>query len=702
MREQLAERDERMQQMLAGIAHEVRNPLAGIELFAGLLRDELAGDGEKLAPRRSASSASSATSSASSATSSSTRAGPSPSSAPCNVGRAARRGARASPSPPRSRATCASQLDAPRRRASPATRPAAPRARSTSRTTRCRPAPRTARGEVTLGCARADGEVRRDGARHRRPASTPTILGQDFEPFYTTSEKGTGLGLAFVRDIARDHGARGRGRRSAGPRHHRSRSRLPGAPYVSGDDPHHRRQRDDPRGARARRQEDGPRAGRAPRAARRGIEAFKQTPRRLRDHRPQDGRARPASRCCARSRALDPDVPIMIITGFGTVETAVEAMKLGAFDFLTKPIQPEVVRLKVERALELRAARRARRKAEAETDYLRGEADGTLRRAGRQRRARCAVVRRPSRRSPPTDTTVFIAGESGTGKELVARAIHRAQQARERPVRQGQLRRAHRDAARERAVRPREGRVHRRHQAASSAASSSPTAARCSSTRSATCRRRCRSSSCACCRSSEFERVGGEATDQGRRARRRRRPTRTSTPRSPSGRFREDLFYRLHVVPVTLPPLRERREDIPLLVEHFVAQARRRRPTRASRAIGDAALGRLMAYHWPGNVRELENAIEQALVFAEGDEIAPAALPAVPAGRRRAERSPRRAARDVAARDPRRPRAPADPQGLRARPAGSRPRPRACSASRPARSTTSSRSTASAELTSKN
>src|SRR4029077_17773909 len=74
--------------------------------------------------------------------------------------------------------------------------------------------------------------------------------------------------------------------------------------------------------------------------------------------------------------ALDGDVPIMIITGFGSVETAVEAMKLGAYDFITKPIQPEVVRLKVERALELCAARRGRRKSEALTDYLRAEAEG--------------------------------------------------------------------------------------------------------------------------------------------------------------------------------------------------------------------------------------------------------------------------------------------------------------------------------------
>src|SRR3569623_2600357 len=124
------------------------------------------------------------------------------------------------------------------------------------------------------------------------------------------------------------------------------------------------------------------------------------------------------------SSALDPDVPIMIITGFGTVETAVEAMKLGAFDFVTKPIQTEVVKLKVLRAVELSPARRARRKADAHVDYLRREAEGKfadLIGGG----AKMALVRRTVEKVAVSDTVVFIAGESGTGKELVAHAVHR-------------------------------------------------------------------------------------------------------------------------------------------------------------------------------------------------------------------------------------------------------------------------------------
>ena len=122
--------------------------------------------------------------------------------------------------------------------------------------------------------------------------------------------------------------------------------------------------------------------------------------------------------------AADPDAVTMIITAFGTVETAVEAMKLGAFDFLTKPFAPEVVRLKVERALELCAARRARHKLEAQNEYHRAEDDARFADLIGAT-DKMAAVRRAVEKVASSDTTVFIAGESGTGKELIARAIHR-------------------------------------------------------------------------------------------------------------------------------------------------------------------------------------------------------------------------------------------------------------------------------------
>ncbi|HEX8109567.1 MAG TPA: sigma 54-interacting transcriptional regulator, partial [Kofleriaceae bacterium] len=123
----------------------------------------------------------------------------------------------------------------------------------------------------------------------------------------------------------------------------------------------------------------------------------------------------------------------------------------------------------------------------------------------------------------------------------------------------------------------------------------------------------------------EFERVGGEAPIKVD-VRVVSATNKNLEAEVAAGRFRQDLFFRLHVLPVKLPPLRERREDIPVLCQHFISKLAPKTNTRV-RAVSDAALGRIMAYHWPGNVRELENAIEQALVFAEGEEISPSALP---------------------------------------------------------------------------
>ncbi|HEU0032319.1 MAG TPA: sigma-54 dependent transcriptional regulator [Kofleriaceae bacterium] len=321
--------------------------------------------------------------------------------------------------------------------------------------------------------------------------------------------------------------------------------------------------------------------------------------------------------------ALDADVPIMLITGFGTVETAVECMKLGAFDFLTKPIQTEVVRLKVERALELGAARRGVKKASAMSDYLRSEAEGRFPElvGGGDK---MAIVRRTVEKVAASDTTVFIAGESGTGKELVARAIHRLSKRANGPfikVNCGALTETlleselfgHEKGAFTGAIKQKLGRFELADGGTLflDEVGDVPPAMQVKLLRAL--------------QEQEFERVGGEhpikvdvrvvsATNKDLDA------------EVASGRFRQDLFFRLHVLPVKLPPLRERREDIPLLCAHFVAKLAPKTNARV-RGVSDAALGRIMAYHWPGNVRELENAIEQSLVFAEGEEITPAALP---------------------------------------------------------------------------
>jgi len=322
----------------------------------------------------------------------------------------------------------------------------------------------------------------------------------------------------------------------------------------------------------------------------------------------------------------DPDAPIMIITAFGTVETAVEAMKLGAFDFLTKPFAPEVVRLKVERALELAASRRARRRLEAQNEYLKGEAEGRYRFAelvgGSENMQR---VFRTVEKVAPTDSSVFIAGESGTGKELVARACHNLSKRASGPfikVNCGALTETlleselfgHEKGAFTGAVKTKLGRF----ELADGGTlfldeiGDVPLSMQVKLLR--------------VLQEQEFERVGGEQTIKVN-VRVVSATHKNLDEEVAAGRFRQDFYYRLHVVPLLLPPLRERREDIPLLVQHFIEKlAAKTNPS--VRGMADDALGRLMAYGWPGNVRELENAIEQALVFADGTSIGVPALPA--------------------------------------------------------------------------
>ena len=119
--------------------------------------------------------------------------------------------------------------------------------------------------------------------------------------------------------------------------------------------------------------------------------------------------------------------------------------------------------------------------------------------------------------------------------------------------------------------------------------------------------------------SARCERVGSNELRARRRARHRRHQPRPAGRRSRAGRFREDLYYRLNVVPIALPPLRERREDVPLLVEHFIRQDGQRLGRSTVRAVSSEALDALRVYAWPGNVRELRNVIERALVLSRGD-----------------------------------------------------------------------------------
>jgi two-component system response regulator HydG len=326
-----------------------------------------------------------------------------------------------------------------------------------------------------------------------------------------------------------------------------------------------------------------------------------------------------------------PETEVLVITGYGTIEKAVEAMKLGAVDFLTKPFSSEEFAVKVDRLVHSMEERRRlhmeNRSLRVENTYLReGLEPGGEPRYGAIVGESAAMHRvfRWVDRVARSESTVMIYGESGTGKELVARAIHAGSGRGDGPfvrVNCGALSESlldselfgHERGAFTGAERRRRGRFELAHggtlfldEVATVAPQTQVRLLRVLQER-------------------ELERVGGEETipvDVRIIA-----ATNQPADRLVQGNgFREDLFYRLHVVPITLPPLRDRKEDIPVLVAHFIEKLRERTRSRV-REISADALRRLAAYSWPGNVRELENVVERALVLADGEALDVSDLP---------------------------------------------------------------------------
>ena len=326
------------------------------------------------------------------------------------------------------------------------------------------------------------------------------------------------------------------------------------------------------------------------------------------------------------------DTEVMVITAHGTIETVVEAMKLGAADFITKPFSSEEFAVKVDRLLADRAERqrlvRENVALRVENTYLREE---TQARYGEivGESASMQVVFRWIDRVARSDSTVMIYGESGTGKELVARAIHAGSPRRDCPfirVNCGALSESlldselfgHERGAFTGAEKKRRGRFELADKGTLflDEIATVPHATQVRLLR--------------VLQERELERVGGEETipvDVRIIAATNATPDRLRH----DGTFREDLFYRLHVVPIILPPLRERKEDIPTLVGHFIAKlaARTASPVRAA---SGSAIERLAEHSWPGNVRELENVIERALVLADGELLEAEDIPPFGAG----------------------------------------------------------------------
>jgi two-component system response regulator HydG len=338
----------------------------------------------------------------------------------------------------------------------------------------------------------------------------------------------------------------------------------------------------------------------------------------------------------AALRAAQPTVMVMMMTAHGNVPIAVDAMRSGAWDFVEKPFSVDLLRSKVSRALEVVQERRQSDKLVNENMYLRELVMGAGSALDRIIGSSPSMERvfRLIRKVAPTDSTVHIYGESGTGKELVATAIHELSSRARGPfvkVNCGALTDSlleselfgHEKGAFTDAVRRHVGRFELAEggtlfldEIGDISAAMQVKLLRVLQERT-------------------YERVGGDKT-MNANVRIVTATNRDLQVEVAAGRFREDLYYRLHIIPLTLPPLRERSEDIPSLVAHFIHKLAPR--TRSLvHGITPEALGAMQRYAWPGNVRQLENMVEQALVFAEGEAIEVADLPAAVSGQIRAD-----------------------------------------------------------------
>jgi DNA-binding NtrC family response regulator len=309
----------------------------------------------------------------------------------------------------------------------------------------------------------------------------------------------------------------------------------------------------------------------------------------------------------------DPSSPaIIVLTGRATVETAVDAMKNGAFDYLTKPYKLDELVVLVNRAHEY--GRLAVKSRLLEQELVRKESPVEFVGTSRQLREILALIRKVA----PTDSPVLIQGESGTGKELVANTIWHLSRRGAAPLvalncaalSEGLIESelfGHERGAFTSAVATKHGLVEVADKGTLflDEIAEMPLALQPKLLRFLD--------------AGEFRRVGGTRalTVDVRVIAATNRDLRGMIA---AGRFREDLFYRLNVIAVALPPLRERPEDIPALARHFLA-AYGRKMAKPVREFAPDALASLAAYAWPGNVRELENVIERAVILCEGDSI---------------------------------------------------------------------------------
>jgi DNA-binding NtrC family response regulator len=314
------------------------------------------------------------------------------------------------------------------------------------------------------------------------------------------------------------------------------------------------------------------------------------------------------------AKELDPDLPVVVMTAYGSIQDAVSAMKEGAMDFLAKPIDPDHLLLMVGRAI-------AQRRMLTENIILKeelAERRGAPRIIGEDGKLR--QVSQQLHRAAATDATVLLEGESGTGKELFARALHALSPRADGPfvaincaaipetLLETELF-GHEKGAFTGAVQRKPGRFEIAHRGTLflDEIGDLPLPLQAKILR--------------VLEEKEFERVGGTQSlhvDVRIVAATNRRLKQRVAERQ----FREDLYFRLSVFPIVIPPLRERGEDVLILARHFVDKFCRDL-NKAAMGIAPAAIDELRTYPWPGNVRELQNCIERAVILADGDAIHP-------------------------------------------------------------------------------
>jgi len=323
----------------------------------------------------------------------------------------------------------------------------------------------------------------------------------------------------------------------------------------------------------------------------------------------------------------DASRPVVMMTAHGTVDTAVEALKTGAFDYITKPFDQNEVRIVVKKAL------RTKDLASADASPVTSDTaqGGSI--APSEEGVKFGIIGKSSpimdlyavlERVADTPTTVLVTGESGTGKELVARALHENSSRQDRPFIKVNCAAIPKDLMEAELFGYERG-------AFTGAIGSKPGRFELASGGTlfldeiGELPHDMQVKLLRVLQESEFERVGGIKTMKVD-VRLVAATNRDLKKEIASGNFREDLYYRLNVVPIALPALRERRSDIALLVSHFVTKFNARLKKHLT-AVEDAALERLESYGWPGNIRELENVMERAVLFADGTRITVADLP---------------------------------------------------------------------------